>query len=176
MIYFCEERSPSSGRHPKNALQSKFCVSAIVTDTRGLVTGTVLFDVDEEAERVNGNVTAACRENFINGGCRTVPLVYFDACSNARPADAFKLFAVGARLMQSYSFLEIRPVLNDKVLHLYRRSGASIPMIDAAIDVVDKDYTGILQIQCAQYNHVLRFAGINAFEMELFVANSNIAV
>ncbi len=78
--------------------------------------------------------------------------------------------------MQSYMLPKVKLKADEKTLELYRASGASIPMLDAAILPEAMCFTGYLELSRSQYQHVLLLADMSGIEMELLIANANIAI
>ena len=176
MIYFHAKRC-SSSRTQDDAVSNRINdLSGVIVDSTGVIAGTVAVDLNHK-----GADWCAVAADMLHDGLETCdryegPVVYFEAFEQAKQADAFKFFAAGVRLMQSCKIPSATLKANDRIQELYRQSGASVPMIDAAMDAEATDYTGVLETSQVQYQQVLALAGMSGDEMELLIANANISI
>lgn len=95
---------------------------------------------------------------------------------NARPYAATKLMAAGGKVMQEFCVNHFVGVFDRKMLPVYRVIGCVPTVVGWSQGDFNKIGIGLWEYDADDYKRLLDGCGLTAIEMELFFANSQLAV
>ncbi|MEJ6404935.1 acyl-homoserine-lactone synthase [Yoonia sp. 2307UL14-13] len=145
----------------------------VVTDDRGAHLGSMRFLPTTGRTMLNEHF-----KHLYSGPPIASPLVWectrFCIAPGASVRVSIQLLAAGAALMRAFCLQQLAAVFDEKMLRVYRRSGASPEILGCGLYEGNQIGVGLWHYSREQYLQLLRASQIDPIEMELFLANSDI--